>query len=64
MLIPTIMSIYKVPIIKDNISRRQRQYNINMLFDKLMVDFEDHFNLRLLSVADGTFDGVFHSLDL
>ena len=37
--------------------RRQRQYNINMLFDKLMVEFEDHFKCRLLSVADETFDG-------
>ena len=30
-----------------------------MLFDKLTVEFEDHFKRRLLSVADGTFDGVY-----
>ena len=46
-------------VIKDTILRRQRQYNINMLFDKLMAEFEDHFKRRLLSVADGTFDGVY-----
>ena len=33
------------------------EYNINMLFDKSMVEFEEHFKSRLLSVADGTFDG-------
>ena len=46
-------------VVKDSILGRQRQYNINMLFDKLMVEFEDHFKRRLLSVADGTFDGVY-----
>ena len=30
-----------------------------MLFDKLMVEIEDHFKRRLLLVADGTFDGVY-----
>ena len=30
-----------------------------MLFDKLIVEFEDHFKRRLLSVADGTYDGVY-----
>ena len=30
-----------------------------MLFDKLMVEFEYHFKRRLLSVANGTFDGVY-----
>ena len=33
------------------------QYNINMLFDKLLVEIEDHFKRRLL--ADGTFEGVY-----
>ena len=30
-----------------------------MLFVKLLVEIEDHFKRRLLSVADGTFDGVY-----
>ena len=30
-----------------------------MFFDKLMVEFKDHFKQRLLSVADGTFDSVY-----
>ena len=30
-----------------------------MLFDKLIVEFEDRFKRRLLSVADGTYDGVY-----
>ena len=36
---------------------QQCQYNINMLFDKLLVEIEDHFKRRLL--ADGTFEGVY-----
>ena len=46
-------------VIKDSILRRQRQFNINMLLDKLMEEFEDHYKNRLLSIADGTFDGVY-----
>lgn len=46
-------------VIKDSILRRQRQFNINMLLDKLMVEFEDHYKNRLLSIADSTFDGVY-----
>ena len=32
---------------------------MNMLFDKVMGEFEDHCKRHLLSVADGTFDGVY-----
>ena len=46
-------------VIKDSLLKRQRQFNINMLFDKVMGEFEDHYKRRLLSVADGTFDGVY-----
>ena len=45
--------------LKDTILRRQRQYNINQLLDKLIIEFENHFKQRLLCAADGTFDGVF-----
>jgi len=46
-------------VIKDTILKRQRQYNINMLLNKLMDDFEQHFKLRLISASDGTFDGIY-----
>ena len=45
-------------VIKDTILKRQRQYNVNMLLDKLLTDFEHHLKLKLMSVADGTFDGI------
>ena len=46
-------------VIKDGILQRQRQFNINMLLDKLISEFEQHFKIKLLSVADGSFDGVY-----
>ena len=46
-------------VIKDSLLKRQRQFNISMLFDKVIGEFEDHYKCRLLSVADGTFDGVY-----
>lgn len=46
-------------VVRDIILRRQRQYNINQLLDKLIIEFENHFKQRLLRVANGTFDGVF-----
>ena len=33
-----------------------------MLLDKVMDEFEDLYKRRLLSVADGTFDGVYSQL--
>jgi len=53
------MSSMQFLVVKDGVLKRQRQYNINQLLDKLMHDFEEHFKIKLLSVADGTFDGVF-----
>ena len=46
-------------VIKDLLLKRQRQFNMNMFFDKVMGEFEDHCKRHLLSVADGTFDGVY-----
>ena len=46
-------------VIKDSLLKRQRQFNINMLLDKVIGEFKDHYKHRLLSVADGTFDGVY-----
>ena len=46
-------------VIKDSILCRQRQFNVNMLLDKLFSEFEEHFKIKLLSLAAGTFDGVY-----
>ena len=32
---------------------------VDMLFDKLLVEIEDYFKRRLLSVADRAFDGIY-----
>ena len=45
----------------DTILKRQRQYNINMLFTKLKENFEHHFRLHLLQVADEALDGIHNS---
>ena len=47
--------------IKDTILKTQIKYNIIMLIKKLMENFDDHFKLRLLSVADRSFDGIYSS---
>ena len=34
-----------------------KEYNIIALFERLTVDLENHYKEKLLSVADGSFDG-------
>ena len=46
-------------VIKYSILRHQRQFNVNMLLDELFSEFEEHFKIKLFSLADGTFDGVY-----
>ena len=46
-------------VLKDGILRRYKEYNINGLLEKLLVDFDNHYKDKLLSVASGTFDGVY-----
>ena len=46
-------------VIQDSILRHQRQFNVNMFLDKLFSEFEEYFKIKLLSLADGTFDGVY-----
>ena len=46
-------------VIKDSILHHQRQFNVNMFLDKLFSEFEEHFKIKLLSLADGTFDRVY-----
>ena len=46
-------------VLKDTILKRQRQFNINKLLDKIFNDLEEHFKTKLISVADGTYDGIY-----
>ena len=46
-------------VIKDLILHCQRQFNVNMLLGKLFSEFEDYFKIKLLSLADSTFDGEY-----
>ena len=48
-------------VLKDNVLNRTKELNINGLIDKLVVDFMDHFKTKLLSVANGRFDGIYSS---
>ena len=45
--------------VKDTMLRRYRLYNVNELINKLFTEFESHYQLKLMSVADSTFDGIF-----
>ena len=46
-------------LIKDGILNRTKQYNVNGLIEKLLEDFNHHYENKLLSVANGSFDGVY-----
>ena len=46
-------------VLKDGILRRYKEYNINALLQKLLVDFNNHYKDKLLSVASGSFDGIY-----
>ena len=46
-------------VMKDYLLKKQSQFNINKLFDKVTNKFEDHHKGCLLYVADGTFDRVY-----
>ncbi|XP_057311257.1 uncharacterized protein LOC130649070 [Hydractinia symbiolongicarpus] len=46
-------------VLKDNILNRTKEININGLFEKLTKDFNDHYKSKLLSVANGRFDGIY-----
>ena len=45
-------------MIKDNIPRRQQQFDLNILLDKLLIQIEDHYKLNPFSIVDGTFDRI------
>ena len=46
-------------VLKDTILRRVKEYNVVGLVDKLTVELEDHYKDKLLSIADGSFDGLY-----
>ena len=39
--------------------KRTKEFNINGLLEKLLVDFDVHYQNRLTSVANGSFDSVY-----
>ena len=45
-------------VLKDVILQRTKEYNVVGLLDKLTINLEDHYKNKLLSIADGSFDGV------
>ena len=44
-------------VLKDIVLRRIKEYNVVGLVKKLTVDLENHYKDKLLSIADGSFDG-------
>ena len=46
-------------VLKDGILRRYKEYNVNGLLEKLLVDFDNHYKNKLLSVSSGSFDGIY-----
>lgn len=46
-------------VLKDLILRSTKEYNVVGLIDKLTIDLEDHYKNKLLSIADGSYDGVY-----
>lgn len=56
---PTIFAEAQFLFLKDLILRRTKEYNVVGLIDKLTIHLEDHFKNKLLSIADGSYDGVY-----
>jgi hypothetical protein len=46
-------------VVKDIILKRTKEYNVVALFMKLTTELENHYKEKLLSIADGNFDGHF-----
>ncbi|XP_078663943.1 uncharacterized protein LOC144907042 [Branchiostoma floridae x Branchiostoma belcheri] len=47
----------KFLVLKDTVLRRVKEYNVVGLLDRITTDLEDHYKTKLLSLADGSFDG-------
>jgi hypothetical protein len=48
-------------VLKDVILKRMREYNVVALIGRITVDLENHYKDKMLSIADGSFDGSFRS---
>lgn len=46
-------------VLKDTVLNRTKEININGLVDKLTTSLEDHYKTKLISVANGRFEGVY-----
>ena len=46
-------------VLKDDILNRTKEININGLLDKLLIDFMDHYKVKLLNISSGKFDGTY-----
>nr|XP_047142843.1 uncharacterized protein LOC124817091 [Hydra vulgaris] len=46
-------------VLKDNILNRTKEVNVNGLVEKLTQDFNEHYKAKLLSIANGRFDGIY-----
>ena len=46
-------------VIKDEILNRVKEYNVLGLVDKLTINLEAHYQAKLLSIAEGSFDGIY-----
>ncbi|XP_066926380.1 uncharacterized protein [Clytia hemisphaerica] len=46
-------------VLKDNILCRTKEININGLIQKLVIEFMDHYKVKLLGVANGRYDGIY-----
>jgi len=48
--------------LKDTILKRTKEVNTNGLFEKLAGEFDEHYKVKLLNVASGSFDRVYTQL--
>ncbi|XP_078702577.1 uncharacterized protein LOC144928219 [Branchiostoma floridae x Branchiostoma belcheri] len=46
-------------VLKDTILRRVKEYNVVGLIERITSDLENHYKTKLLSLADGSFDGTY-----
>ena len=48
-------------VIKDEILNRVKEYNVVGLLDKPSIDLDYHYKTKMLSLADGSFDGIYRN---
>ena len=53
------MSSPNFGLLNKKFSHRVRSYNVIELLEKLTIDLENHYRDKLLSVSNGSFDGIF-----